>query len=508
MAAEGIRLEARPATGPVPPGLAPDPCAIVIFGATGDLTRRKLAPALYNLALDRELPGSCALIGVSRGLGSTDEWRAQLREALGKHSRTQPIDDAVWGRLCAAAQVVSGDLGDPGIYRRVREALTAVDRERHTGGNHLFYCATPPDAFPEIITGLAGAGLITPPGGTPWTRVIVEKPFGSDLASAQELNRIAAESLDEQQIWRIDHYLGKETVQNILIFRFGNSIFEPLWNRKYIDHVQITAAEEIGVEGRGRFYDSAGVLRDIVQNHLLQTLALFLMEQPVSFGADDVRDEKAKAMRSLRLLSAEEVADATVRGQYRGYLDERGVAAGSRTPTFTALRVFVDNWRWQGVPFYLRAGKKLRKRLTEISVHFQPVPINLFGRDEVCQLAQPNVLQLRIQPDEGMALHIVTKYPGDELALADVKMDFSYAGAFSTPTHEAYERLLLDAMRGDATLYARRDAVELAWKFCDPILDAWAASPEPPAPYEPGTEGPRAASELLWRDGRSWRPIA
>jgi glucose-6-phosphate 1-dehydrogenase len=337
--------------------------------------------------------------------------------------------------------------------------------------------------------------------------VVIEKPFGHDLASARELNRLAGDVLSERQIFRIDHYLGKETVQNILVFRFGNAIFEPLWNRRHVDHVEITAAESIGVEGRGSFYETTGVLRDVVQNHLLQLLALCAMEAPVSFESDDVRDETARVLRALRPIAGADVAAETVRGQYRGYRDEAGVAAASRVPTYAALRVMIDNWRWQGVPFYLRAGKRLRRRVTEVAIHFHPVPVSLFSRDDVCQRLEPNVLRLRIQPDEGIALRFESKTPGDELAIGGVHMDFRYRESFPSAPQEAYERLLLDCMRGHGTLFVRRDVLEHQWSFATPILEAWEATADPIPLYEGGGTGPAAADALVARDGRAWSTL-
>jgi glucose-6-phosphate 1-dehydrogenase len=368
--------------------------------------------------------------------------------------------------------------------------------------------ATPPDLFPGLLKGLTGSGLIHPSGSDPWSRVIIEKPFGRDITSARELNRLVATSIDESQTFRIDHYLGKETVQNILVFRFGNSIFEHLWNRKYIDHIQITAAETIGVEHRGPFYDTTGVLRDVVQNHLLEILALVTMETPTSFSADDVRDEKAQLFRALRPFDGGESAQSLILGQYRGYRNEAGVASGSRTPTYAALKVMIDNWRWQGVPIYLRAGKRLAKRTTEVAIQFQPVPLCLFGQKEACQILEPNVLTLRIQPDEGISMRFVAKIPGEHLSVSNVSMNMDYADAFGSALADAYERLLLDCMRGDATLFSRRDGVEESWKFITPVLETTQRLPESfLRPYEAGSDGPAEAQELLLRESRRWREL-
>ncbi len=497
-----LRVEASssPAALPARP---PDPCTLVLFGATGDLAHRKVVPALYRLARGGELPSPFAVVATSRSVGPAETYRAQLRQSVARFAG-EPLDETAWGSFASGIETIAGDYAKPEAWAALREAIAAAERRRATGGNRLFYLALPPASFAPILAGLRDTGLLHAAHGAPWSRVVIEKPFGRDLASARELNRLVAGALDERQTFRIDHYLGKETVQNILVFRFGNSIFEPLWNRKYIDQVQITAAEEIGVERRGRFYDATGVVRDVVQNHLLQVLSLVAMELPATFGADDVRDEKLKLLRSVRFPSP---SDA-VYGQYAGYREEEGIAKGSRTPTYAAIRFYVDNWRWQGVPFYVRAGKGLARRTTEVSIHFQQIPFCLFGRQDVCQLIEPNVLALRIQPDEGIALSVATKVPGDDLTVGTVHMDFSYAGAFHRSPGDAYEKLLLDAIRGDATLFARRDGDEQAWSLLAPLLESWDASSAEPAFYERGSAGPREADALPRQDGRHWRPLA
>ncbi len=485
----------------------PEPCAIVIFGATGDLTGRKLAPALYNLMVEDLLPEPSVVIGVAREPMTTASFADRMLRRVSEHSRRE-VDPARWERFAAKLDYVAGEFASPALYEQLRTRLEAAEAAG-TRGNRLFYFATPPAVFPTIIDHLAASGLIyrhAPGDKGPSCRVIVEKPFGRDLSSARALNDLIAGHLDETQIFRIDHYLGKETVQNILVLRFGNSLFEPLWNRNYIDHVEITAAETIGIEGRGAFYEATGVVRDVIQNHLLQVLALVAMEVPASFGADDIRDEKIQVLRSIRRLQPEDVAANAVRGQYRGYRDEPGVANDATTATYAALRVMIDDWRWQGVPFFLRAGKQLAERVTEVAIHFKSVPLVLFKHEAAGEALQPAVLTLRIQPEEGITLRFVAKVPGDRIAIGNVVMSMTYADAFKRPISEAYERLLLDCMRGDATLYTRRDSVDRAWQLMDPILHAWDKTPGAHV-YEPGSAGPAVADELIARDGRAWRPL-
>jgi glucose-6-phosphate 1-dehydrogenase len=505
-----IRVEAP--TEPMIRARKPNPCTIVIFGATGDLSKRKLIPALYNLARDQGMPDSFSIIGFSRSVPDEHRFRTELREAVEEFSRTQPIDEEVWSRFESSIFTVPGSFTNLDSFRELKQRMDQLDEARGTQGNRLFYLSTLPSFFPMILESLKNADLLHPAGAPehqPWSRVVIEKPFGRDLESAIELNRLAGEVLDERQIFRIDHYMGKETVRNILVFRFGNSIFEPVWNHKYIDYVEVTMAEELGVDGRGDFYDQTGVVRDIVQNHLLEVLTLCAMEPPISFAADDLRDEKYKVLRSLRPITSMDLEQNAVFGQYRGYRDQEGVSSESRTPTFAALKVMVDNWRWQGVPFYMRAGKKLPAKTTEVVIHFHPIPFCLFGREEVCQMLKPNVLRLRLQPNEGIELCFASKVPGEDLSIAEVTMDFSYAKAFKKSPPEAYERLLQDAMRGDAMLFLRRDAVEEAWNFVTPILKAWEEEASmQPQEYAPGSEGPEDAMRMLWSDGHHWRQLA
>jgi glucose-6-phosphate 1-dehydrogenase len=497
---------------------AGDACAVVIFGASGDLTRRKLMPALYNLAVSRSLPSGFAVVGVARRAKTQEEFRAEMREGVSQHSRRKPIDPAVWSDFERGVSYVAGTFADPKTYEHLRDHLEQLDAERGTRENRLFYLAVPPAEFGTIMKNLKEAGLVAPPQqaqkGGPWTRVIIEKPFGHDLESSRELNDCVAETFDESQVFRIDHYLGKETVQNLLVFRFANSLWEPLWNREHIDHVQITVAEEIGVEGRGKFFEQIGVTRDIVENHLMQLLCLTAMEPPISLAADAVRDEKVKVLRSLRPMERSLVQENVVRGQYAhgfvkgeeapAYRAEPDVAGDSVVETYLAMRVFVDNWRWGGVPFYVRAGKRLARRVTEIAIQWKKVPHGLFRAPDGG--ISPNVLAMRIQPDEGIALRFTTKEPGQQTILRDVAMDFRYGAAFGSNTPEAYERLLLDAMRGDATLFTRRDEVEEQWAYIDRVFEAWRAEANAPPPlYPAGSWGPEQADDLLARDGRRWR---
>jgi len=489
----------------------PQPCSVVIFGATGDLTHRKLLPALYNLAADGELPPAVAVIGFARREKNDDDFRKEMEEAVRKFSR-QTVRDEIWKTFGQSIFYHQSDFSDEAGFKSLAERLNKIDKERGTRGNRLFYFAVGPDQFEPILKHLKTAGLNKAPEGS-WARVIIEKPFGSDLASARELNRVVSNSFSEEQTYRIDHFLGKETAQNILVLRFANAIFEPLWNTRYIDHVQITAAETLGVEGRAGYYEGAGALRDMVQNHLLQLLCLIAMEAPSDLSADSIRDEKVKVVRCLRRMAADEVASNVIRGQYAegaingqsvpAYRSEKNVDPKSMTDTFVSLRLNIDNWRWWDVPIYMRVGKRLPKSGTEISVHFKKAPFVLFNKET----NEANVLVIRIQPDEGISLRMQAKMPGTSFRIEPVKMDFHYGTSFGKASPEAYERLLLDAMSGDATLFARRDEVEQAWAFIDVIENAWSAKKKAPELffYPAGSWGPEEADELLARDGRAWR---
>ncbi len=493
----------------------PESCTVVIFGASGDLTARKLVPALYNLAAQGDLPPTLRLVGFARREKTHEGFRMELEEMNRKCSRTGH-DDRLWASFSKGIFYHRSEFEDDEGYERLAKLLDELDAAG-AGGNRLFYLSTAPEYFPIVLEHLRKAGLNKAKPGK-WARAVVEKPFGTDLTTAQTLNRAVNDTFAEAHTYRIDHYLGKETAQNIMVLRFANAIFEPIWNSRYIDHVQITCAENLGMEGgRGGYYDKAGGLRDMVQNHLLQLLSLVAMEPPTDLTADGVRDEKVKVLKSIRhFKDAADVAANVVRAQYTsgtvdgrtvpGYREEERVNPQSNTEAYVAMRISIDNWRWEGVPFYLRVGKQLPKKATEISVHFKRPPHVLFNRGT--QDDPANVLVMRIQPDEGVSVRIQCKIPGPALRTERVKMDFSYANSFGQASPEAYERLLLDAMSGDATLFARRDEVENAWKYVDLIEQAW-HGPEverpPMCEYTAGSWGPPEADELLQRDGRNWR---
>jgi glucose-6-phosphate 1-dehydrogenase len=472
---------------------------LVIFGASGDLTRRKIFPALYALHVRHMLPERFAVLGSARSELSDDEFRAQMAEAVEKYARDEFRDD-VWNELARSTYYVPTEFGDDEEHNRVAQRLAELDREHGTDGNRLYYLAVPPDAFPMLVEELGERR--TTHG---WTRLIVEKPFGRDLKSARELNALVTRYFREREIFRIDHYLGKETVQNLLALRFANAIFEPLWSRQYVDHVQITVAESMGIEGRASYYEKAGATRDILQNHGLQLVALTTMEPPIDFEADAVRNEKAKALRATHV-------DDVVRGQYGpghvegkpvpGYREEENVDTDSVTETFVAAKLRVDNWRWAGTPIYIRAGKRLAKRETTIAIQFERAPHPIFKQSDGLR---PNVLAVHVQPDEGVSLGIGAKVPGQGMTVRTVNMDFLYGGAFRTGLPEAYERLILDALRGDATLFTRADEIEEQWRIVDSLHARWADHIPDFPNYEAGTWGPEAADELVHRDGRSWR---
>ncbi len=502
---EGLRLER-----------VPDPATFVLFGATGDLAHRKVVPALFQLWRTNLLPHEFAIVGIGRRPYTDEAFRAELRTSLDQFSRVLPIETAVWEEFAGRIRYQRGDFNEPSLYDQLVVRLDDLDRERGTAGNRLYYLATQPSAFAEIIAQLGRVGLDHEQHVGGWRRIVIEKPFGRDLNSAIRLNREVGKVFRESQVYRIDHYLGKETVRNILVFRFGNGIFEPIWHRRYVDHVQITVAESIGVENRGSFYEEAGASRDFLQNHLMQLLSLVAMEPPATFDAEALRDEKVKVLRAIEPMSPDMVAANVVRGQYGpgwvtaeqagGYRGEPEVDPESETETYVAARLFVDDWRWAGVPFYLRAGKRLPKRATEIAIQFKQVPHALFKDSSADPDA--NLLALRIQPDEGILLRFAAKVPGLGVDVRAVNMDFTYGSAFSVDSPDAYETLILDALLGDASLFTRADEVEKAWAIVDPIIDAWANGPAPEFPnYAAGSWGPAASDELLARDGRRWRRI-
>jgi glucose-6-phosphate 1-dehydrogenase len=488
-----------------------EPCTVVLFGASGDLAKRKVIPALYDLAIHEALGPRYALVGFARTPMTDESFRSTAGEAAKSISEVGPIDPKEWDGFASNLFYSPGDYNNPNAYAQLARRLVELESSKNLGGNRLFYLSTPPEVYPDIVEQLGRAGLARPCSPNSCTRIIIEKPFGRDLASARELNRIVLSVFEEQQVYRIDHYLGKDTVQNLLVLRFGNGIFEPLWNRNYVDHVQITAAETLGVERRGGFYETAGALRDMIQSHVLQLTSLVAVEPPASFDANAVRNEKLKVLQSIRPFDLEMVAQSVVRGQYApgklgdkpvpGYRQEPNVNPASRTETFVAAKLLIDNWRWAGVPFYLRTGKRLAKRTTEIMIEFRRAPHMVFRERDV----EPNRLVLNIQPDEGISVAFGAKRPGTEMSIGNVTMNFSYREGFGGASRSAYATLLNDCVRGDATLFDRGDSVEAAWSLVDPILDVWSAARTGTVPqYASGSWGPRESEILLERDGRQW----
>jgi len=495
-------------------GRVADPCVMVIFGFSGDLTKRKLIPALYNLASQQLLSREFAIVGLGRTPMSDEDARKKMTEDFKQFASGGSIDQDLWDWLIRRIYYLSGDFDNPDTYKRLGETIAKADKEHGCKGNNFFYLATAPNFFGDIVERLAGAGMMKEENGR-WRRVIIEKPFGHDLDTAKALNKRLLHVANECQIYRIDHYLGKETVQNILALRFANGIFEPIWNRRYIDHVQISVAETVGVEKRGGYYDNAGALRDMVPNHIMQLITLTAMEPPISFEANAVRDEQAKILHAIQPYTSEDVLSKTVRGQYGegivdgervpAYRTEEGVPPDSRTETFVAMRLLIDNWRWAGVPFYLRTGKRLPGRNTHVVIQFRRAPFMLF-RDTPVDKMMPNQLVLHIQPEEGISLRFAAKTPGPAMQLGEVNMDFEYADYFGENPSTGYERLLHDCMIGDATLFQRADMVEAGWSIVSPMLDVWKALPPRNFPnYPSGTWGPKEAEDLMERDGRHWR---
>ena len=492
-------------------GKVTEPCSVILFGASGDLAKRKVIPALYDLAVHGALGPRYSVLGFARTPMTDEVFRTTAEDAAKNISEAGPIDPKAWSEFASHLHYCSGDYGDQESYGCLAKKIAEIEAANKLGGNRLFYLSTPPEVYPAIIEQLGRTGLARPSTQNSWVRIIIEKPFGRDLTSAKELNKIVLNAFEEQQVYRIDHYLGKDTVQNLLVLRFGNGIFEPLWNRNYVDQVQITAAETLGVERRGGFYERAGALRDMIQSHVLQLTSLVAVEPPATFDATSVRNEKLKVLQSIRPFDLGMVAKSVVRGQYAqgqlggkqvpGYREEPGVDANSRTETFVAMRVLIDNWRWAGVPFYLRTGKRLAKRTTEIVIQFRRAPHIVFrGRE-----AAPNRLVLNIQPEEGISVSFGAKRPGTEMSIGNVTMNFNYHEAFGEPTHSAYATLLSDCVRGDATLFDRGDNVEAAWALIDPILEVWTAAKSAAVPqYAAGSWGPRESDLLLQQDGNEW----
>jgi glucose-6-phosphate 1-dehydrogenase len=488
-----------------------EPCSVVLFGASGDLAKRKVIPAMFDLAAHNALGPRYAIVGFARTAMNDDAFRAASGEAAKSISDIGPVDPKQWDEFAGNLHYSQGDYDDPEAYTRLKKCLDQLESSKNLGGNRLFYLSTPPEVYPHIVEQLGKAGLAQPKSNDTWVRIIIEKPFGRDLASAKELNKMVLGVFEEKQVYRIDHYLGKDTVQNLLVLRFGNGIFEPLWNRNYVDHVQITAGETLGVERRGGFYETTGALRDMIQSHVLQLTSLVAVEPPASFDATSVRNEKLKVLQSIRPFNLEMVAQAVVRGQYTqgqvggksvaGYRQEQGVSPHSRTETFVAAKLLIDNWRWAGVPFYLRTGKRLAKRNTEIVIEFRRAPHMVFRESNL----EPNRLVLNIQPDEGVSVSFVAKRPGTEMSIGNVNMDFKYKEGFGEAPRSAYATLLSDCVRGDATLFDRGDNVEAAWALIDPILDVWTAAKSATVPqYASGSWGPRESDALIERDGRRW----
>jgi glucose-6-phosphate 1-dehydrogenase len=513
---DGATRAANPLRAGLESNRITDPCSIVFFGASGDLANRMLYPAMYNLRLEDILPTNFGIVGFSRTPETDESFRKNVKKSIDENSRSGPAREPLWSDFARHLSYVTGDFDDPNCYRKLRERLEANDEHLGTGANRLFYLSTPPQVFPKIVAGLDAAGLGPHDNARGWTRVIVEKPFGTDLESARALQAEIVKVFDEKHVYRIDHYLGKEPVQDIMALRFANVIFEPIWNRRYVDCVQITAAETVGVERRGGYYDHAGALRDMIQNHVLNLLALVAMEPPVSSSADSIRDEKYKVLSAVRPIPVDQVSKWTARGQYGpglvggkpvvGYRDEPSVDPHSNTETYAAVKFLIDDWRWAGIPFYLRSGKRLAHKNSEIAVQFGQIPHRLFG--EAGEALDHNTLVMKIQPEEGVQIRFNAKVPGPKMHIRAVTMDFNYGTGFGIVSAPAYERLIGDAMRGDATLFTRWDAVERAWEIVMPILDAWQATPAPDFPnYLAGGQGPRAADALLLTDGQEWRRI-
>ena len=494
------------------------PCVLVIFGVTGDLARKKLMPAVYDLANRGLLPPGFSLVGFARRDWEHEDFAQVTYDAVKEHART-PFRDEVWQQMSQGVRFVPGEFADDAAFDRLAAVVHGLDAERGTGGNYAFYLSIPPKFFPDVVKQLKRSGLSDPgegpfpAGRRPWRRVVIEKPFGHDLKSAQQLNAMVDEVFPRHSVFRIDHYLGKETVQNVLALRFANQLWEPIWNRRYVDHVQITMAEDIGIGGRAGYYDGIGAARDVIQNHLLQLLALTAMEEPVSFDADSLRGEKEKVLSAVVL--PDDLATGTARGQYtagwqggmqvQGFLEEDGIASDSRTETYAAVKLGVDTRRWAGVPFYLRTGKRLPRRMTEIALVFQRAPHLPFTKTDTEELGQ-NAIVIRVQPDEGVTVRFGSKVPGSAMEVRDVNMDFAYGESFIESSPEAYERLLLDVLIGDPPLFPRHEEVELSWRILDPIEEFWAEHTKP-EPYAAGTSGPPSADELLARDGRDWRRL-